>query len=396
MKKLWIWCFAFLIFILPFHADAVAAAKPLSIDSEAGILIDAKTGQVLYEKNAREKMYPASITKIVTGIMAIESGRLDEETIVSKHATQVDGTRLYLVAGEKLTIHQLLYGLLMHSGNDAAIVIAEHFAGSEAKFAEQMNAFVWKTIHSKDTHFTNPHGLFDPQHYTTANDMAQLAAYAMKNPIFREIVGTKKYSWHGKGWNTVLVNQNQLLWRYPGTTGLKNGFVNESLNTLVTSAKRGGSEFIAVALKAHGKEKAYSDNTAMLDYAFAHYQTQPLVTKGKTFKTANGDIWAANRDIDYTVKIGEKATYQVDNHGNFVIHANGTDIPVIDALTLKYDPVKAKQIAQAEKMDHAIPMILALLAALSIGLLALRMKFYRIQEEPHLNLLRDKYENYYK
>ena len=394
MKKLWIWCFVFLIFILPFHADA-ATAKPLSIDSEAGILIDAKTGQVLYDKQARERMYPASITKIVTGIMAIESGRLDEEAVVSKHATLVEGTRIYLVAGEKVTLRRLLYGLLMHSGNDAAIVIAEHLAGSEAKFAEQMNAFVWKTIHSKDTHFTNPHGLFNTQHYTTAYDMAQLAAYAMKNPTFREVVGTKKLPWHGKGWDTVLVNHNQLLWRYPGTTGIKNGFVNESLNTLVTSAKRGGSEFIAVALKAHGKEKAYSDTTALLDYGFSHYQTVPLVAKGKTLKTSNGDIWAANQDIAYTAKKGENVTYRVDNNGDFVIHTNGTDLPMSDVLTLKYDPIKAKQIAQTEKVGYAVPSILALLALLAVGLLALRNKFYR-EQEPNISLLNDKYGNYYE
>jgi D-alanyl-D-alanine carboxypeptidase/D-alanyl-D-alanine carboxypeptidase (penicillin-binding protein 5/6) len=141
-----------------------------NIKSESAVMIDAKTGDILYQKNSAEKMYPASITKIVTGILAIESGKLNESVIVSGNAAKADGTRVYLVEGEKVPLKKLVQGLLINSGNDAAIAIAEYLADDIPSFADKMNDFA-KKVGANNTHFVNPNGLFDVEHYTTAEDI---------------------------------------------------------------------------------------------------------------------------------------------------------------------------------------------------------------------------------
>ncbi len=153
-----------------------------SLNSEAAILIDGATGTILYEKESNRLMYPASITKIVTGIIAIEEGNLDDIVTVSETARNVIGTRVYLLEGEQVTLLKLVQGLLINSGNDAGTAIAEYFDGSEAQFAERMNQFVRDTVGVKNTNFQNPHGLFDEKHQTTAYDMAIITQYAMKKP----------------------------------------------------------------------------------------------------------------------------------------------------------------------------------------------------------------------
>jgi serine-type D-Ala-D-Ala carboxypeptidase (penicillin-binding protein 5/6) len=322
-----------------------AAENPLTLDGESEILIDSHTGQVLYEKNSHERMYPASITKIVTATVAIESGKLDEVATTSRQATAVDGTKVYLDVGEQKTIRELLYGLLMHSGNDAANVIAQHIAGSQEKFADMMNDVVKKVTHSNDSHFVNPHGLYDKNHYVTAHDMALLTRYAMQNPLFREIVATKEYPWHGKKWNTKLINHNQLLWRYPGTIGVKNGFIDESLNTLVTAVKRNNTEFIAVVLKCQGKEKAYDDTIKLMDYGFAHFEDQPLLTKGQEIKSSTGKTFQVTDNVMATVKKGETANYQIDNKGALSIDS-GTGKQVLTNV-LKPQPIVSASTAAA-------------------------------------------------
>ncbi|HJV44355.1 MAG TPA: D-alanyl-D-alanine carboxypeptidase family protein [Bacillota bacterium] len=320
-----------------------AEENQLNLDAEAAILMDSHTGQVLYEKNSHERMFPASITKIVTATVAIESGKLDEVATVSRQATVVEGTKVYLDVGEQKTIRELLYALLLHSGNDAANVIAEHIAGSQAKFAEQMNAVVEKVTHSKDTHFVNPHGLFDKDHYVTAHDMALLSRYAMQHPLFREIVGTKDYQWDGKKWKTKLVNQNQLLWRYTGTNGMKNGFLDQSLNTLVTSVNRDQTELIAVVLKDHGKEKAYEDTTKLMDYGFAHYEDKQLLTKEQQIQSPSGTMFQTTDHVFATVKKGENATYEVSDQGVLTVKSGNNVQSVPDAL--KPVPVPSQEIS---------------------------------------------------
>ncbi|MFY0545684.1 D-alanyl-D-alanine carboxypeptidase family protein [Brevibacillus sp. H7] len=305
-------------------SDELTAA---AINGESAILIDGTTGQVLFQKNPHVTLYPASITKIATGIYAIENGNPDDIVTVSKKARYEDGTRVYLGEGEQVSLKKLEYGLLMHSGNDAATAIAEHLAGTTEKFAERLNEYLAEKVGVTETHFANAHGLHDPNHYTTAADMAKIAQYAMKNPIFREIVATKRLPWDGREWKSELINHNKMLWRYEGATGIKNGFTDEARHTLVVSAKRGGSEFIAVTMKASSSALAYQDVTQMLDYGFAHYETRQVAKAGDRFTLATAaaserrEEFTAPSDLFVTVPIGSEPQIEVTPQGMLRVQA---------------------------------------------------------------------------
>jgi D-alanyl-D-alanine carboxypeptidase (penicillin-binding protein 5/6) len=259
-------------------AQEASSLAPDELSGESAILIDATTGQVLFEKNPHVKLYPASITKIATGIYAIEKGNPDDIVTVSKKARYEEGTRVYLGEGEQVPLRKLEYGLLMHSGNDAATAIAEHLSQTTEQFAEELNAYLQEKVGVTETHFANAHGLHDPDHYTTASDMAKIAQYAMKNSEFREIVATNRLPWDGEEWKSELINHNKLLRDYEGATGIKNGFTDQAMHTLVGSAKRGDTELIAVTMKASASPQAYKDVTKMLDYGFANYETKQIAS----------------------------------------------------------------------------------------------------------------------
>ncbi len=323
IKKLQL-CVIIPLLIMVFgNSIAVQAEAPGDLFSESVILIDAKSGNTLYEKDSTRVMYPASITKIVTAIIAIEEGDLQDIVTVSKNARDQDGSRVYLLEGEKVTLKKLVQGLMINSGNDAGTAIAEHFDGSEKAFAKRMNAFVKEKVGVKNTNFTNPHGLYHPDHVTTAQDMAKIAQYVMKNETFREIVGTKEMEWIGEGWETTLFNHHRLLWDYEGTTGVKNGYVPESGHTLVTSAKRDGMDLIVVTMKAASKYYIYKDTMSLLDYGFANFITDEI-PKGEMVTDATGREYMlaknvhvakqekeivnlrVNKDKDLVVKIGNR------------------------------------------------------------------------------------------
>jgi len=255
---------------------------PPDLASAGAILIDADTGQVLYEKQADQTFYPASITKILTAIVAIENGNLDEPVSVSEAATRVDGTRVYLVPGEQKSLRELLYAMMLNSGNDAAVAIAEHIGGSVEAFARMMNRKA-KELGATHSHFVNPSGLHDENHYTTARDMAKIAQYAMRSPIFREIVATKTMPWNGKEWESQLVNHNKLLWQYEGATGIKNGYTSIAKQTFVATAKKGESELIAVCLSAPSQPQMYRDLKLLMDYGFEAFEPIPVVSEKERF-----------------------------------------------------------------------------------------------------------------
>lgn len=250
--------------------NAVRTKNPPApmITAPSAVLIEAESGRVLFAKNKDAPMYPASITKIMTGIVALEKGRPDEIVTISQRAQAADGTRVYLVKGEQKPLLDLVYAALVNSGNDAAIAIAEHVGGSEAAFAALMNEKA-QAIGARHTHFVNASGLHDPQHVTTAYDMALIAQYAMRNPTFREIVQTKRRPWTGQEWQSELVNHNRLLWEYPGATGVKNGFTTKARFTLVASAERNGVSLISVVMGASSSAVLYRETKALLDYGFA-------------------------------------------------------------------------------------------------------------------------------
>jgi serine-type D-Ala-D-Ala carboxypeptidase (penicillin-binding protein 5/6) len=346
MKKLCLFLVFSLVILAQSHIVQANEGENIpEIKSESAVMIDAKTGDILYQKNSTDQMYPASITKIVTGILAIESGKLEESVIVSSEAVKADGTRVYLLEGEQVPLKKLVQGLLINSGNDAAIAIAEYMAGDVASFADQMNDFA-KKVGADDTHFVNPNGLFDVEHFTTAEDMAKITQYAMKNDVFREIVSTKELPWVGEGWETNLRNHHQLLWDYPGTIGVKNGYVDESKHTLVTAVSRDNLDVIIVTLKAPSSRAAYWDTMAIGDYGFSHFERQTL-TAGTEIQAENGETYPLKEDLSVTLPIGEKPIQSVNSSGEMQLkNAEGE---VLLSHTLYKEEAKKTAVANEEK-----------------------------------------------
>lgn len=253
------------IIFLPLCAQASAA--PYAASAGAAVLISADTNEILFEKNARTKLYPASTTKIMTLIVALENGDPEEIVSVGADAAKTGGSSLELRAGEQMRLLDLMYGLMLVSGNDAAVAIADHVAGSAAAFAEKMNRKA-KEIGAQSTHFTNPNGLPDAGHYTSAYDLSQIAKYGYQYPLFRDIVGAKRMmvGWHGSPRVSALKNTNRLLGAYPGCDGVKTGYTRAAGRCLVASAERGGARLIAVVMNSDNR---WEEAAALLDYGFA-------------------------------------------------------------------------------------------------------------------------------
>lgn len=259
--------------------------EPLLIKSEAAVLMDTQTGAILYNKNGTAKMYPASLTKIATAIYAIETGNLDDIVTISENAYQTEGTRVYLEVGETVTLQHLIQGLLINSGNDAAVAIAEHLDGSTEQFSRNINQYLEDKIGVMNTHFVNPHGLYDENHYTNAEDLAKITSYALKNAVFKEIFGTKELAWDGLSWDTTLITHHQMLKGevpYPGIIGGKTGFVNESKQTLATAVDNGQMQLTAILLKSDYKRDIYQDTKQLFDYGFNHFK-KSQIAETKTF-----------------------------------------------------------------------------------------------------------------
>ena len=248
-----------LAFILSLRCGAVSA--------RSYALVEQETGRLLVGENVTERLPMASTTKIMTGLLACESGRLDETFAVPGEALIVEGSSMGLVAGEKLTLRELVYGLMLESGNDAANTIAVLLDGGIPKFAERMNTKA-EALKLLNTRFTNPSGLDNASHYTSALDLARLGAYAMKNADFKEIVSTQRIRvpYDGLQNGRLLVNHNALLKLYNGAVGIKTGFTKKSGRCLVSCAERAGVTLVAVTL--HGQDD-WNGHMALLEGAFA-------------------------------------------------------------------------------------------------------------------------------
>lgn len=248
------------------------------LESRSAIVIDAQTGEALFERQPDAPMFPASTTKILTAIVALESGRLDEKVTITPSDVKVQPSCIGLRANEVLTLRDLVYGLLLRSGNDAALAIARHVGGSRERFYGMMNAKAAE-IGCTGTHFTNPHGLPDRNHYTTARDLARIMSYSMKNADFREITSTKRYVSTSSQRTRVMVNKNKLLRLYPGTTGGKPGYTRAAQQTLVATAKRSDRELVVVCLHSAGRA-LWSDAAHLLDFGFDRIGVQQFGADG--------------------------------------------------------------------------------------------------------------------
>ena len=250
-----------LLTLLPCRAEAV------QLSAASAILMDADSGEVLYEKDAARRMRIASTTKIMTALVVLEHARLtDTITVTNDH--MVEGSSMYLKPGETVTVEELLYGLMLCSGNDAALALADCCGGLEV-FVAAMNDKA-AALGMTDTSFANPNGLDDENHYSTARDMAVLAAYAAQDPTFRRICSTRTATVGGR----TMTNHNKLLWRYDGCIGVKTGYTRHAGRILVSAAERGESQLIAVTL---ADPDDWRDHAALLDYGFAVLAAQTPV-----------------------------------------------------------------------------------------------------------------------
>lgn len=303
-------------------ADTDKMQLPPEIVGQAGLVMDVLTGKVLYEKNAHSPFEPASTTKIMTAILALEKGNLSDIVVTSEEPPRVDGSRIYLEEGEKLTLEQMLYGMILNSGNDAAVAIAEHIGGDIESFVKMMNAKA-REIGAYHTTFVNPSGLPDEGHLTTAYDLALISRYALLNlPEFRKIVSTKtlEIPWQAEEWDRQLINLNKLLWNYEGADGVKTGYTSTAGRTLVASATRDGWQLISVVLKSDAN--IWSDSMALLDYGFENFEIKNLVGK-------NSDV--AEEDVKY----GDPVKLVTKDGLTSVVKKN--DLPISKKLVINQD-----------------------------------------------------------
>ena len=248
-----------------------------ALSAEKAILYDANSGRVLFEKNAQSQGLIASTTKIMTALIVCEQCNVLDRMRIPKEAVGIEGSSMYLQEGEVLTVQELLYGLMLRSGNDAAVALAIYCGGTVEGFAQLMNDKA-RRLGLKNTHFENPNGLDSPGHYSTAHDMAVLTAYAMQNPIFAQTVSTKSLTVG----NRYLRNHNKLLWSLEGTEGVKTGFTKAAGRILVSSVTRQGRRLIGVTMNAPDD---WRDHTALMEDGFQRYTLHRIVSKGDCLGT---------------------------------------------------------------------------------------------------------------
>lgn len=285
--------------------SGASAAPPISTNAKGAALIDVTSGRLLYSSNGDTPMRIASLTKIMTAIVAIEHGKLDDMVKTGKRAVGKEGSSIYLQLGEEMSLSNMLYGLMLRSGNDAATAIAEHVGGSEEGFVHLMNekAAMLGLTH---TQFRNPHGLDDEGHFSSANDLARLAAYGLKNKDFATIVSTRVKDVpnpHEK-WSYRWQNKNKMLAMYEGADGVKTGYTKKALRCLVSSATRNGQKLVAVTIN-DGDD--WKDHQQLLDFGFDNFPLKTLAEKGQPIE---GVTQVAGRPFLYPLEENEGAGIQ--------------------------------------------------------------------------------------
>ncbi len=270
--------------VMAFFAPQAQAEDGEQVETSArsAILIERETGKVLLARNAHQKLPMASTTKVMTALLTLEYGKLDEVVTVGRNAYGVPGTSIYLNLGEKITLRDLLYGLMLASGNDAAVAIAEHIGGDVETFCRMMTQRAAE-LGCMDTVFLTPHGLPQEGHYTTAHDLALIAQEAMGHELFREIVSTRRASipWEGRSYQRILNNKNKLLSGYEGATGIKTGYTKAAGRCLVFGARRDGLEVIGVVLNC---ADWFDEAARLMDLAFERYDMFTAFEEGETVR----------------------------------------------------------------------------------------------------------------
>lgn len=302
MKK---YIILFLILFLSFLPICRAEEADYAKTAKSSILIESSTGKVLYEKNANEKMAPASMTKIMTMLLImeeIEEGKisLEDDVYISKHAAGMGGSQIFLPENETVKVIDLLKGIGIASGNDAATAMAEHIGGTEENFVNMMNEKVI-SLGLKNTNFKNPHGLDEANHYTTAYDLSMIAKELVKYEKALEITSTYEEYLTIKGENRWLVNTNSLIRFYEGMDGLKTGFTNEAKYCLTSTMKKNNMRLIGVVMGEESQDLRNKDTIAMMEYGYSMYNIDTIISKEKSLGKIYVDK-SDNRTYDYYLK----------------------------------------------------------------------------------------------
>ena len=294
-----------LLFLIPLN---VFCKEDTFDTAKSSIVMDLDSGRVLYENNADEERLIASITKIMTCIIAIEQGDLDKEIKAGDEILKMYGTSIYLELNEKMKLIDLLYGLMLRSGNDASVVIAKEVAGTEEKFVEMMNEKA-KEIGMTNTTFSNPHGLDEEtKNYSTARDMAKLSRYAYKNKTYRKIIGTEEYRVKTDNKSYLWYNRMKLLGDYKYCTGGKNGYTPSAGKTLVTTHKKGNLKITVVTLYDNDE---YNNHERLAEYAFDNYSNYDIVDKNDFDLVIDDNKYYVNKSFSYPLTESEKDNVKV-------------------------------------------------------------------------------------
>lgn len=327
---------AMLISVTPVAFAKESTTVELADKAKSAVLIERDTGTILYDKNSEEKLPPASMTKIMTMLLIMEALeknqiKMDEMVRTSEYAASMGGSQIFLEPGEEMTVEQMLKGIAIGSGNDASVAMAEKIAGSNEEFVSMMNKKV-KELGLKNTHFKNPTGLPEPDHYSSAHDMAIMAKELLK---YEEITNfTGKYEAYlrentdKKFW---LVNTNRLVKFYPGVDGVKTGFTNEAKYCLTATAKKGDMRVIAVVFGADTPKERNSQVTKMLDYAFSQFQTHPLFEKDHVLtqlKINKGKEKEANLITSESISVLTKKGESVDDVTQEIVMKKDVQAPI--------------------------------------------------------------------
>ena len=285
-----------------------------ALSAQKAIVLDAQTGRVLFSQGADDRALIASTTKIMTALVVCEQCNVLDRMKIPKEAVGIEGSSMYLKEGEVLTLQELLYGLMLRSGNDAAVALAIYCGGTVEGFAGLMNDKAHQ-LGMENTHFVNPNGLDAPGHYSTARDMAILAAYAMENPIFRQTVSTKSVTVGTR----VLQNHNKLLWRVDGADGVKTGYTKAAGRILVSSTTRQGRRIIVVTMDAPND---WADHEKLIEEAFSAFSVKTLVNQGQVLGTAEvaggeaGDVeMLAGESFAFPLRKDEKVDFYLPAPG---------------------------------------------------------------------------------
>ena len=365
MKKLVSFIMAILIAIMPMNLSfANEDNAPLSVSSKSAILMDVGSGQILYEKNAHDKLPPASVTKVMTMLLiceALDSGKitLDDSVQISENAASMGGSQIFLEAGEVQKVDTLLKGIAVASANDGCVAMAEYIGGSVESFVDMMNAKA-KELNMKDTNFVNTNGLPVDNHYTSAHDIAIMSRELLKHDVISKYLTT----WMdqvvvGKKQITVgLANTNKLIKHYQGATGVKTGFTQQAKYCLSASAKRGDTHLVAVTLGAETSPERFKDATSLLNFGFANYESVKLCSKNDNIATltldkadeqkinlvAKEDLSVlikkgGNKDFTRKIKVNENPTIPIKkgtNLGYVEIYQGKTLVGKVDLVNTKY------------------------------------------------------------